>query len=41
DDNQYYNAFMFNNTSQGKKIAQEFDNWLNNHPTILKKYTKS
>ncbi|MBK2232886.1 transporter substrate-binding domain-containing protein [Francisella tularensis] len=41
DDNQYYKAFMFNNTSQGKKIAQEFDNWLNNNPTILKKYTKS
>ncbi|APC90904.1 MULTISPECIES: transporter substrate-binding domain-containing protein [Francisella] len=41
DDNQYYKAFMFNNTPQGKKTAQEFNNWLSSNPTILKKYINS
>jgi cyclohexadienyl dehydratase len=34
-------AFMFNQNSNGEKLANEFNTWLDKNPKILKEYKKS
>lgn len=36
-----FKAFMFNKTANGRKLANQFDQWLKDNPKIFKAYTNS
>ncbi|WP_150467108.1 transporter substrate-binding domain-containing protein [Francisella sp. SYW-9] len=41
DKSSSFKAFMFNKTSNGKKLANQFDQWLKDNPKIFKAYANS
>ncbi|BCD91663.1 hypothetical protein fh0823_18020 [Francisella halioticida] len=41
DSNSSFKAFMFNKTANGKKLVNQFNQWLKNNPKLFKAYTNS